>query len=282
MIFKRREHLTTESSVLTFNEAIIIIQEVAMKKTLIILSALLIPSLSPAYPGGTLMYVTDMVPACASCHSAAKAEYMPELPPEVAEKETAEYKHYGLVRMPAPPSPYMELTDDQKEKVIREAKNIDTNSSISITAPARVKKGEDFKVSIKVKGGDGPVICVMLVDRPLRFQARPASSEGWMILDEPVVKGQDGKVQTAWFDKRIKGLKRNLNFTIIMDEKLDLEKGIFPTGEIVYTLKAPSTSGTYSLTAAFLYGTENTEKAGFFQRPSGRILFSEEKKVHVE
>ena len=40
--------------------------------------------------------------------------------------------------------------------------------------------------------------------------------------------------------------------------------------------------GTYSLTAAFLYGTENADKAGFFQRPSGRILFSEEMKVQVE
>lgn len=254
-----------------------------MKRSVFLISLLmLIPCLSYSYPGGTLMYVTDMLPACASCHSAAKAEYMPELPPDMAKNETAEYKHYGLVRAPMPPSPYMELNNEQKERIIKEAKAIDENSSVSLIGPSRVKTGENLKVTINVKGGDGPVICIMLVDKPLRFQARPATSEGWAIVDEPVVKGQDGKVQKAWLDKRIKGLKRNISFVIIMDEKFDLERGLFPSGEISYTLKAPSTPGSYSLTAAFLYGTENTEKAGFFQRPSGRILFSDEMRVQVE
>lgn len=253
-----------------------------MKKIAVIVSLLLTPYISHAYPNGTLMYVTDMSPACASCHSAARAEYMPELPADMAKNETPEFKHYGLVRMPSMPSPYLELTEEQKERVVKEAKAIDSNSSVTLSAPARVKKGEEIKVTIKAKGGDGPVICLMLVDRPLRFQSRPIQSDGWMIMDEPVVKGQDGKAQTAWLDKRIKGLKRNLNFVTVMDEKYDLDKGVFPSGEVTYTLKAPSVPGTYSLTAAFLYGTENADKAGFFQRPSGRILFSEEMKVQVE
>lgn len=253
-----------------------------MKKTALIVSILLRPCLSYAYPNGTLMYVTDMTPACASCHSAAKAEYMPELPADIAKGETPDMKHYGLIHMPSMPSPYLELTEEQKEKVIKEAKEIDAKSSVTITAPAKVKKGGEVKVTVKAKGGDGPVICLMLVDKPLRFQARPVQSDGWMIVDEPVVKGQDGKMQTAWLDKRIKGLKRNLNFVIVMDQKYDLDKGEFPSGEVVYTLKAPSAPGTYSLTVAFLYGTENADKAGFFQRPSGRILFSDEMKIQVE
>lgn len=252
------------------------------RKSLLITLISLIPCISYAYPGGTLMYVKDMVPACASCHSAAKAEYIPEFPQEMAQKETAEFRHYGLVRMPMPPSPYMELNDEQKEKIIKDAKRIDSNSTVTLSAPSRVRKGEEFEAIIKAKGGNGPVICVMLVDKPLRYQARPAASEGWAIADEPVVKGQDEKVQKAWLDKRVKGLKRNINFVIIMGEKFDLEKGIFPSGEVTYTLIAPSAPGTYSLTAAFLYGTENTEKAGFFQRPSGRILFSDEMKIQVE
>lgn len=253
-----------------------------MKKAALVISTILIPCITYAYPNGTLMYVTDMAPACASCHSAAKAEYMPEIPAEMAKNETAEMKHYGLVRMPAMPSPYLELTPEQKERIIKEAKAIDANSSVVVSALARVKRGETIKVTVKARGGDGPVIGLMLVDRPLRFQARPVQSDGWMIMDEPAVKGQDGKIQTGWIDKRIKGISRNLNFIIVTDQKFDLDKGIFPSGEVVYTLKTPLTPGTYSLTAAFLYGTENADKAGFFQRPSGRLLFSDEMKIQVE
>lgn len=98
-------------------------------------------------------------------------------------------KHYGLVRMPSMPSPYLELTEEQKEKIIKEAKAIDANSTVTISAPAKVKRGEEIKVTVKARGGDGPVIGLMLVDKPLRFQARPVQSDGWMIMDEPVVKG---------------------------------------------------------------------------------------------
>lgn len=253
-----------------------------MKKTTLAIPILLMPCLSHAYPNGTLMYVTDMLPACASCHSAAKAEYMPELPADMARNEMPELKHYGLVRMPSMPSPYLELTEEQKDRIIKEAKAIDANSAATVSAPARAKKGENIKVTVRARGGDGPVIGLMLVDKPLRFQARPVQSDGWMMMDEPVVKGQDGKIQTAWLERRIRGLKRNLNFVLVMDQKFDPGKGVFPSGEVAYTLKAPSVPGTYSLTAAFLYGTENADKAGFFQRPSGRILFSDEMKIEVE
>jgi hypothetical protein len=207
---------------------------------------------------------------------------MPELPKELSQREVAENKHYGLIRSPLPPSPYLELGEEQKEGIIKRARLIDSNSSVTISAPSEARPREEIEVVIEVKGGNGPVVGVMLVDRPLRYQARPATSEGWMIAKEPLVKGQDGKVQKTWLNSRIKGLKRNLNFVMITEQKFDLEKRLFPSGLITYILKAPQEPGTYTLAAAFLYGTENTDTAGFFQRPSGRILFSDEIKVRVE
>lgn len=246
------------------------------------IAGLFVPALAGAYPNGTPMYVTDTGPYCASCHSAVKAVYMPELPPEAADKETAEMKHYGLVRAPSPLSPYFELTPEQKDNVIKTAKFIDSNSSVTVEAPAKAKAGAEIKVVVRAKGGNGPVVGIMLVDRALRFQARPVSADGWVIAGEPVVKGQDDKAQNTWAEKRIKGLKRNLNFVLAFGEKFDEAKKILPSAEVVYTLKAPSEKGVYTVTAAFLYGTENVGNAGFFQRPSGRILFSDEHKIEVE
>jgi hypothetical protein len=246
----------------------------------IFLTMILIPVVSEGYPNGTPFYVTDIGPFCASCHAQNKIDYTPELPPEFSIKEISENKHYAFVK--SVPSPYVELTMEQKESIIKEAQFIDANSSISIISPSRVKAGEVIKVKVIAKGGNGPVIGVVLVDRQLRNQARPIQADGWLIVEEPEIKGQDGKVQKSWLNKRIDGLKRNINYVMIMDQKYDKEKSLFPSGEITYTLKAPDKPGIYTLAAALLYGTENTEKAGFFQRTSGRILFSEEMKINVE
>lgn len=247
-----------------------------------VIAGLIIPVVAGAYPNGTPMYVTDAGPFCASCHSAVKAGYMPELAPDAANKETAEFKHYGLVNAPTPLSPYFELSAEQKESVIKTAKSIDSNSSITLSAPVKVKSGAEIKVIVKAKGGNGPVVGIMLVDKALRFQARPVSADGWVIISEPVVKGQDGNAQSTWAEKRVKGLKRNLNFVLAFGEKFDTEKNIFPSAEVIYALKAPFEKGVYTITAVFLYGTENASNAGFFQRPSGRILFSDEHKIEVE
>lgn len=246
------------------------------------LPLLFVSSIAYAYPNGTLQYLTDTGPFCASCHSAVKTEYMPELPPDAAARETPENKHYGLIKMPAQPSPYLELTQEQKDKLINEAKRIDSSSSVKISAPASVKAGGEIKVTVNAKGGNGPVICIMLVDRALRFQSRPISSDGWTITGEPEVKGQGGKAQTAWLDRRARGLKRNLNYVAIENQAFDPEKGVYPEGTVIYTLKAPAQTGAFTVCAAFLYGTENADSAAFFQRPSGRILFSEELKITVE
>lgn len=246
------------------------------------LFAIAAPSAALAYPNGTPMYVTDSGPFCASCHSALKAGYMPEAPPDFAQNEVPEAKHYALVRAPLPPSPYIELTDAEKEEVIRVAKLIDSRSSVAISGPESVKPGSEAVFEVKARGGNGPVIGIMLVDRALRFQSRPVSSSGWQILGEPVLTGQDGKPQRSWFEKRSEGLDTNLNYVAIEGQGFDLEKDLFPGGTVTYRLKAPLAPGVYTMAAAFLYGTENTDKAGFFQRPSGRILFSEEIRVRVE
>lgn len=244
--------------------------------------AVLSPALAAAYPNGTPQYVTDAAPFCASCHSAAKALYMPELSAEAALRELPEAKHYGAVRSQEPPSPYLELTEAQREEVVRAARLIDANSWVTLTAPESAKAGGEITVTVKARGGNGPAVGIMLVDRALRFQARPAPSAGWLVSGEPEVRGQDGKPQTRWLDRRAKGASRNLSYMMAEGLRFDPGKGIYPEATVTYRLKAPSAPGLYTLSAAFLYGTENTDKAGFFQRPSGRILFSEEAIVRVE
>lgn len=253
-----------------------------MKRAAAALLAMLAPAIAFAYPNGTPNYVTDTGPFCASCHSAVRAEYMAELPSEMAKRELPEMKHYGLVRMQAPPSPYMELSSEEKEEVIRRAKLIDASASVTIEAPRKMKANQEATVTIKARGGNGPVICVMLVDRASRFQARPVSSAGWLIKGAPEVMGQDGKAQTGWLDKRTEGTGRNLNYITITDQSFDLEKKLFPEGTVTYKVKAPAAPGVYTMSAAFLYGTENAVNSAFFQRPSGRILFSDELRIEVE
>ena len=100
-----------------------------------LLLSISISRISYSYPNGTPFYVTDMAPYCASCHSTAKSTYMPEMPKEFAQREVAKNKHYGFVRSPFPPSPSLELTEQQKGKIIKEDILIDSNSSVTISAP---------------------------------------------------------------------------------------------------------------------------------------------------
>lgn len=253
-----------------------------MKRTAAFFLFMLAPAVVFAYPNGTAHYVTDTGPFCASCHSAARVEYMSELPADFAKREVAEAKHYGLVRMSLPPSPYMELTDVQKDELIRVAKLIDANSSVTLSAPGKVKAGQELSITVKARGGNGPVIGVMLVDRASRFQARPVASSGWLVTGAPEVTGQDGKPQTGWLDKRVEGTGKNLNYIMIENGSFDPDKRLFPEGTVTYKVKAPQAPGVYTMAAAFLYGTENAVSSAFFQRPSGRILFSHEVRIEVQ
>lgn len=245
------------------------------------LFATALPLVSHAYPNGPGQYVTDMLPACASCHAVRDTATMPEMPDAYARGELPGAKHYAMVRAQLPPSPYLELTEEAKGLLIQTAEQIDKDASVAIQAPAEVKRGEKLTLTILAKGGNGPAIGLMLVDKPYRYQARPVTADGWQIIDAPRIRGQGGKEQSTWLDKRIKGTPRNLGFILVMDQQYDPGKGLLPVGEITYTLTAPDKPGDYTLTAAFLYGTENASHAGFFQRPSGRILFSEPHKIQV-
>ena len=240
-----------------------------------------LPVLAHAYPNGPTHYVTDMMPACASCHAVHDQATMPEMPDVYAEGELAENKHYGSVRAQLPPSPYLELTEEEKASLIQEAQQIDKNASVTINAPAEVDQGTKVTVTIKARGGNGPAIGLMLVDKPYRFQARPVIADGWRVVGEPQIKGQGGEAQTTWLDKRLEGTPRNLSFILVMDQRYDPAKDLLPEAEITYTLIAPVNPGDYTLTAAFLYGTENATHAGFFQRPSGRLMFSEPHAIRV-
>ncbi|MEW5756077.1 MAG: hypothetical protein AB1810_07210 [Pseudomonadota bacterium] len=238
-------------------------------------------SVSLAYPNGPGMYVTDAAPFCASCHAATKAEYMPEMPADLAKGETPENKHYRAVNAMMPPSPYVELTSEERAAIIDEARFIDERTTVTLDAPRQVAASAQIEVRVKAKGGNGPAIGVMLVDKALRYQSRPISAAGWQIIGPPQISGQDGKPQTKWLDGRITGLAKNLSFILITDQQYDRKKQVFPAGDVVFKLQAPSTPGRYSLCAALLYGTENATTAAVFQRPSGRILFSEEIAVTV-
>lgn len=243
------------------------------------LLAAALPLTTLAYPNGPTQYVTDMLPACASCHAARDKAYMPEMPASYAEGELPKTKHYGMVRALKPP--YLELTEEQKALLIQEAEQIDRDASVRIEAPTEAKPGAQITLTIKARGGNGPAIGLMLVDKAYRYQARPVTADGWQIVDAPRVKGQGGKEQTTWLDKRLKGTPRNLGFILVLDQRYEPDKGLLPEGEIRYTLRAPDKPGDYTLTAAFLYGTENARTAAFFQRPSGRLLFSEPHKIKV-
>lgn len=238
------------------------------------LFAATLPLASHAYPNGPEQYVTDMLPACASCHAVRDKATMPEMPDSYAESELPGAKHYATVRAQLPPSPYLELTEEEKALLIQTAEQIDNDATVTITGPAEVEPGTKITVTIKARGGNGPAIGLMLVDKPYRYQARPVTADGWQVADEPQVKGQGDQVQTTWLDKRIEGTPRNLGFVLVMDQRYDPEKKVLPEGEVTYTLIAPVKPGDYTLTAAFLYGTENASHSAVFQRPSGRLMFS--------
>ena len=146
---------------------------------------------------------------------------------------------------------------------------VDENSSVSLKAPTTAKPGQTIQVTVETKGGMGPVVGSSLVDLPLRLQARPIASDGWYVVGKPKVVGADGKEQTWWLDKRVNE-KKNLSF-ILVQAKADVEKKALPTTKVTWNLRAPVDPGTYTVTAAFLYGTEEPDemKSGKMEEPPG-------------
>jgi hypothetical protein len=253
----------------------------------VIASLLVLAGSAAAYSGGPQIVVTDMVTACAACHSMIKADYTPERPAEYSTGELPENKHYKAIE--SADKGYKLIPEDKRKALLEVVKWVDENSSLTLKAPTSAKPGQPIEVTVETKGGIGPVVGIFLVDLPLRFQARPIAADGWYVAGKPVVIGPDGKEQTWWLDKRANE-KKNLSF-ILVQAKADVEKKVVPTAKITWTLRAPIDPGSYTITAAFLYGTEEPDEyktgklepaPGGSSGPSGRTRFSEPVTVTVK
>ena len=247
------------------------------------------PEASWSYPAfGRVPYVSDAAPFCAGCHASTDSAYQLELPAEAAQKLLFTVKHYRELEQGS--GKYRLIDAEVRQKLLERAKKIDENSTVTLEAPASAAPGETVSVTVTTKGGIGPQVGIMLVDEPLRYQARPIQGAGWFIVGPPEVIGPDGP-QTTWLDRRYNKEATNLNFVLIYDVAADPERNTYPTAKVTYKLRAPQDTGEYSITAAFLYGTAdpNEMKTGQYVRPpggggapSGRIQFSNVAKVRVQ
>jgi hypothetical protein len=233
-----------------------------------------------AYPGGPQIQVTDVMPVCAGCHLTTKAEHTPERPADYSNAELPANEHYKALENAE--KAYRLMPEAKRKALLKVVKWMDDNSSVTLKAPTTAKPGATIQLTVETKGGIGPVVGVALVDLPLRFQARPITSDGWYVADTPTVIGPDGKEQRWWLDKRANE-KKNLSF-ILVQAKANVEKKVLPTAKITWNLRAPIDPATYTITAAFLYGTEAVDEyksgkleppPGGSSGPSGRTAFSD-------
>jgi len=180
----------------------------------------------------------------------------------------------------------------ERQKLLEDVKIHDANASVTLSAPSSVRPGQEVQVTATVRGGSG-IAGVMLLDNGLRFQSRPISADGWLIVGAPKVVGPNGKEQTRWLDSRGPGLKNNLNFVLIFDMKSDIAAKKFPEGKVAWTVRAPQDPGAYTMAVAFIYGSEKASPVGSVERtgtvfprggpggPSSHILFSKVRQITV-
>lgn len=255
---------------------------------------LALPLGASAYPGGTPGFVTDVAPYCASCHSSVSDAQLAGAPPERAKAELSANKHIAKIRTPQEGSPYAELTDAQRAELIAGVEAIEKASVVELRTPAKVQAGSVFEVTVVATGGGGPVVGLALVDADQRWQARPAPSAGWHVVDTPKVVGPDGKEQSKFTDGRNKDLAPGIAYVNVYGVAADPVKGQYSTVSMTVRLRAPGTPGKFPLAAAFLYGTEKGSPHGAvetirgkvprggFTANSGRVAFSEVVQVEVE
>lgn len=247
-----------------------------------------------AYPGGTPNYVTDVAPFCASCHSSISADQMIGVPPARVQGQLVASKHIAKIRAAREGSAYASLTEAQREALIRGIEQIDAAASVKLLAPEKLKVGQVFEVTVEATGGGGPVVGIALVDSNQRWQARPAPSAGWRVLDKPRVVGPDGNLQTKFTDRRQSTLSPGVAYVNIEGVSADTLQGRYSRVSVTLRLRAPRESGSYPLGAVFLYGTEKGSPHGAVDTlrgkaplggggaASGRILFSTIQQIQVE
>lgn len=255
-------------------------------------AGIVVASSAQGFNGGPLRNITDLSPTCAFCHSSMQKEQLRVDPEAMQASQVVETKHYKAIEEGA--GSYKDMSPADRQKLLADVKAMDANASVALSAPARVRKGQEIQVTATVHGGSG-VVGVFLLDTDLRFQSRSVAGDGWLIIGAPKVLGPDGKEQTRWIDGRGPGLKKNINFVLIFDMKSDVEAKKFPEGKATWTVRAPQDPGAYTMVAAFHYGSEKSSKVGSvttpagvtFPRgggagPSGHILFSRVHTIAVE
>ncbi len=250
-----------------------------------------------AYPGGTPDYQTDAAPFCASCHSSRSESALAGSAADRAQKELAENKHLALIRAGAPNTGYAQMSEADRQTLATQIEAIDRASTVKMEAPARVKAGETFTVTVTTTGGAG-VVGIALVDSDHRWHARAASAAGWQVVSAPEITGADGKAQSEWLARRPEASGRNLAYVNVTGVVSNAAEAKWGAAKVVYTLRAPAEKGTRPLAAAYFYGTEKASPVGYTVDPkdplarrqvrggftggSGRVLFSSVARIAVE
>ncbi len=245
-----------------------------------------------AYPGGTPAYQTDVAPFCAGCHASRQESQLAGLPAARVAKELPEAKHLALIR--AGEGGYEALSEAERRRLAELVAAVDRAATVSLEAPSEVAAGAVFEVTVRTRGGAGPVVGVALVDGGHRYLARPAASAGWQVEGEPEPRVEGGEVQREWLHRRPEALGRNLSFVNITGVEGDAETGRYTATRTVFRLRAPSRPGSYPLAAVFFYGTEKATPLGYVEDPirgrqvrggflghSGRILFTDVTRIEV-
>ena len=244
-----------------------------------------------ADPYGPPYAVTDMAPFCATCHASTSPAQLQDLPAEVAAGETIEGKHLSRIRTdPA----YRDLSPGDREQLIAAIKWMDEQASVTIKAPIQARRNSAIEVTVVTRGGAGPVVGVSLVDSAIRYQARPISASGFKVVGPALVAGPNGKPQVQWAERRLRGADMGLNTVMITGIEVDPVMKRVDETRTTWVLRTPPEPGSYSLAAAFYYGTEKirpqgmvprngrTEPRGGLSGASGRIMFSDVVKISVK
>lgn len=252
-----------------------------------------LPVASFAYPGGTPTYVTDVAPFCAGCHSSTSADQLAGVPPARVQAELIANKHIASIRLAKAGTPYAKLSEAEREELIAGIQQLDEHATVKLIVPETLSPGQIFEATVEVTGGGGPAIGIALVDSNQRWQARPAGSAGWQVLERPQVIGPDAKLQTRFTDGRNPALSPGISYVNVYGIRPDLTAGKFDTVRVTFRLRAPHEPGSYPLSSVFLYGTEKgsphgavetlrgTVPVGGFGANSGRVRFSEVHQIQV-